>query len=115
MNEVDRTLIVAKLVPGSENQIAQIFSESDAGELPRQMDVQERSLYVLRDLYVHIIDFESEAEQRIKSGQDSAGFRDISERLSRHVRPYDPETWRSPADAMARRFYHWKADEVFDA
>ena len=21
--------------------------------------------------------------------------------------PYDPATWRSPADAMAHRFYHW--------
>ncbi|MGW2492780.1 TcmI family type II polyketide cyclase [Streptomyces sp. NPDC001606] len=23
---------------------------------------------------------------------------------------YDPETWRSPKDAMAQRFYLWKRD-----
>ncbi|PPS91609.1 TcmI family type II polyketide cyclase, partial [Thermobifida fusca] len=22
---------------------------------------------------------------------------------------YDPDTWRSPADAVATRFYHWSA------
>ncbi|WP_165956124.1 TcmI family type II polyketide cyclase [Streptomyces hainanensis] len=27
--------------------------------------------------------------------------------LRPYIDPYDPQTWRSPADAMARRFYHW--------
>ncbi|NUK26932.1 TcmI family type II polyketide cyclase, partial [Streptomyces lunaelactis] len=35
---------------------------------------------------------------------------DISDRLSAFVSPYDPETWRSPKDAMAREFYRWDRD-----
>ena len=37
-------------------------------------------------------------------------FRDVSERLSSYVRAYDPDTWRSPKDAMAQRFYLWERD-----
>ena len=34
--------------------------------------------------------------------------RSISDRLSAYVSPYDPETWRSPKDAMAHEFYRWE-------
>jgi cyclase len=34
----------------------------------------------------------------------------ISEDLKPFVRPYDAATWRSPADAMATSFYHWRAE-----
>jgi cyclase len=34
-------------------------------------------------------------------------FRSVSEELSAYVSAYDPQTWRSPKDAMAHRFYHW--------
>ncbi|MEU4242854.1 TcmI family type II polyketide cyclase [Actinoplanes sp. NPDC026619] len=30
--------------------------------------------------------------------------------MSPYVHPFDPQTWRSPADAMAGRFYSWQAE-----
>ncbi|MCY0962424.1 TcmI family type II polyketide cyclase, partial [Streptomyces sp. H27-H5] len=30
-------------------------------------------------------------------------------RLKPFIGAYDPATWRSPADAMAKRFYDWEA------
>jgi cyclase len=31
----------------------------------------------------------------------------VSVDLKPYIDAYDPATWRSPADAMATRFYHW--------
>lgn len=39
-------------------------------------------------------------------------FKDISDRLTAFVSPYDPQTWRSPKDAMARQFYRWERDST---
>ncbi|MGW0417292.1 TcmI family type II polyketide cyclase [Streptomyces collinus] len=30
--------------------------------------------------------------------------------MTAYVSAYDPETWRSPKDAMAQRFYVWERD-----
>lgn len=35
-------------------------------------------------------------------------FRDLSDRLTAYVSPHNPETWRSPKDAMAQEFYRWE-------
>lgn len=104
---MDRTLIVARIKPDAESDIARIFAASDATDLPRTIGVRERSLYSLGELYVHVIDFDRSAEEAMAVAQRLDGFRDISRRLDPFVSAYDPETWRSPKDAMARRFYHW--------
>lgn len=109
---MDQVLIVARLMPGSEPDVARIFAESDAGSMPHQLRVRERSLYTLKDVYIHSVTFQGDADERMSLAQDTPEFHEISERLSAHVKPYDPDTWRSPADAMARRFYHWTADEA---
>jgi cyclase len=41
--------------------------------------------------------------------RDHPAFEEISRKLSSFVSPYDPRTWRSPVDAMARQFYRWRA------
>ena len=106
-----RTLIVAKIQPGSAPDIARIFADSDATSLPHDLGVAERSLYALDDLYVHLIDFRADGAQAMSELHTHQGFRDISERLARHVSPYRP-AWRSPQDAIADRFYHWQATTI---
>jgi len=101
-----RTLIVAKIQPGSAPDIARIFADSDATSLPHDIGVTERSLYALDDLYVHVIDFHTDGERAMTELHTHPGFRDISARLARHVSPYRP-AWSSPQDAIADRFYHW--------
>jgi hypothetical protein len=57
------------------------------------------------------VEFDGDVSQRMKNAQDTDGFRSISRDLSGHIEPYDPSTWRSPADAMARCFYRWSVDD----
>ncbi|MGC1285305.1 MAG: TcmI family type II polyketide cyclase, partial [Streptosporangiaceae bacterium] len=53
---MSRTLIVARMGQGSEDAVKSIFTESDAGELPRMLGVRERRLYRFHDLYFHSIE-----------------------------------------------------------
>ncbi|MFF9814432.1 TcmI family type II polyketide cyclase [Streptomyces sp. NPDC014006] len=106
------TLIVARMKPGSENDIAQIFADSDRGELPHLVGVSRRSLFQFNDIYLHLIEAEQDPGPAIARLVDHPEFRDVSDRLTPFVSAYDPATWRSPKDAMAHRFYHWDAATV---
>ncbi|MFI2666258.1 TcmI family type II polyketide cyclase [Micromonospora carbonacea] len=103
---MDRSLIVAKVVPDAEERVAEIFAESDATELPRLAGVRHRSLYRLGDLYVHLLETEQPGETAVEGIREHPEFARVSARLRPYVSPYLP-TWRSPRDAMARCFYHW--------
>lgn len=103
---MDRSLIVAKVVPAAEGEVAQIFAESDRTDLPRLVGVRHRSLYRLHDLYVHLIETESPGPAAVESVRHHPEFVRVSERLAPHITPY-LTTWRAPADAMARCFYRW--------
>jgi cyclase len=53
---MEKTLIVARMRPGSEQDIARIFAASDATELPRRIGVRSRTLFRFHDLYMHLIE-----------------------------------------------------------
>jgi cyclase len=108
MDTTDRLLIVARILPGAEPDIARVFADSDATDLPRDLGVRERCLYSLDDLYVHLVDFDRPAAAAMSVATRHPGFRDISARLAPYVIPYR-STWRSPRDAQAHRFYHWQS------
>ncbi|MFJ4603166.1 TcmI family type II polyketide cyclase [Streptomyces griseoluteus] len=103
-------LIVARMAPGSAQDIAKIFAESDRGELPHLVGVRRRSLFQFGDVYMHLVEADSDPAPAIAKVAGHPEFRGISERLSAYVSAYDPETWRSPKDAMAERFYVWERD-----
>ncbi|MFE9441170.1 TcmI family type II polyketide cyclase [Streptomyces sp. NPDC006602] len=105
---MNRSLIIARITPGTEAEVGRVFAASDATDLPREIGVRERSLYSLGDLYVHLVEFDRDTEDAMAVAQQLPGFRDISRQLDPFISAYDPQTWRSPKDAMARRFYHWK-------
>ena len=107
---VKRGVIVAKIKPGAEEKVAEIFAESDRSELPRLAGVQHRSLFVLDDVYVHYVETAEDFEAAVDEIRDHPLFREISTRLDEHITPYNPETWRSPKDATAREFYSWDAE-----
>ncbi|MER6675070.1 TcmI family type II polyketide cyclase [Streptomyces sp. NPDC000983] len=104
------SLIVARMAPGSAPDIAKVFGESDRGELPHLIGVSRRSLFQFGDVYLHLIESERDPEAAIAKAAGHPEFRDISDRLSAYVTAYDPQTWRSPKDAMAQRFYLWERD-----
>jgi cyclase len=107
-----RGVIVARIAPDAREKVAAIFAESDAGELPHLAGVSHRSLFVLDDLYVHLVELDGDLGDRVQSIAQHPLFRQISERLSAHITPYNPETWRSPRDANAVEFYSWDAEDV---
>lgn len=104
------TLIVARMEPGSARDVAHLFDEFDGTEMPHRMGTRRRQLFSYRGLYFHLQDFDSEnGGERIEAARTDPRFVGISEDLKPFITAYDPATWRSPSDAMARRFYHWSA------
>ncbi|MEU2161390.1 TcmI family type II polyketide cyclase [Streptomyces chengbuensis] len=101
-------LIVARMAPDSAHDIARVFEASDRGELPDLVGVTRRSLFQFGDVYLHLIEADRPPGPAVAKVAGHPEFRDISDKLSAYVSAYDPETWRSPKDAMAHEFYRWE-------
>jgi cyclase len=104
-----RTVIVAKIEPGRQQQVAEIFGRSDATSLPHDLGVTGRSLYALDDVYLHVIEFGADPGSALQAAHQLPAFRKISDDLRPYISPYNPATWRSPQDAVATEFYRWHA------
>ncbi|ONI90830.1 polyketide synthase [Actinosynnema sp. ALI-1.44] len=100
------TLIVARMAAGSRDDVARIFGRFDTTEMPRLMGTRRRQLFSYQGLYFHLQDFDTDGGEPIEQAKSHPLFVGISADLQPFIDPYDPETWRSPADAMAHRFYH---------
>jgi hypothetical protein len=99
-------MIIAKMDPRDADEVAAVFGRSDATSMPRDIGVRHRSLFQFHGLYVHLIGFDRPPSESMQIAQSLPAFRAISDELKPYIEPYDPN-WRSPQDAMARRFYHW--------
>ncbi|MFG2783505.1 TcmI family type II polyketide cyclase [Streptomyces prunicolor] len=103
------TLIVARMEPESGPDVARLFGAFDETEMPHLMGTRRRQLFSYRGLYFHLQDFDQDNGGRlIEEAKSDPRFVGISEDLKPFIEAYDPATWRSPADAMATRFYHWE-------
>jgi cyclase len=107
---VKRGAIVARIKPGAEATVAEIFAESDATELPGLAGVRHRSLFILEDVYIHYVEMDDEFTQSVSNVRDHPLFQEISKKLEPYIEPYNPATWKSPRDATAREFYTWDAE-----
>lgn len=104
------TLIVARMNPDLAEDVADVFADFDRTEMPHLMGTRRRQLFRFHGLYFHLQDFDSEdGGERIESAKTEPRFVQVSQDLKPFIEAYDPATWRSPADAMATRFYHWQA------
>ncbi|MDA3645741.1 TcmI family type II polyketide cyclase [Saccharopolyspora indica] len=102
------TLIVARMDPASADEVAGLFAEFDRTELPGMMGTRRRQLFHYRGLYFHLQDFDSDdGGANIERAKTHPLFKNISSDLRPFITAYDPETWRTPSDAMATRFYRW--------
>ncbi len=108
---MSRTLIVARMAEADSEKVAALFAESDAGSLPHRVGVRARTLFRYHGLYFHLIESDHDVDDRIESVRGDRDFRELSAALDPYIRPYDPDTWRSPADAMATAFYQWRRDD----
>jgi cyclase len=106
------TLIVARMAAASGHDVAELFSAFDATDMPGRMGTRRRQLFSYRGLYFHLQDFdENNGGELIEAAKTDPRFVGISQDLKPFIEAYDPKTWRSPADAMASRFYSWEASE----
>ena len=104
------TLIVARMSAHAAEDVSALFAAFDETEMPHRMGTRRRQLFAYRGLYFHLQDFDSEdGGERIEEAKTDPRFVRISDDLKPYIEAYDPATWRSPADAMARRFYDWSA------
>lgn len=105
------TLIVARMEPASADDVASLFRDFDTTEMPHRMGTRRRQLFSYRGLYFHLQDFDGDdGGERIEDSKTDPRFVRISADLKPFIEAYDPATWRSPADAMATRFYDWSAE-----
>lgn len=104
------TLIVARMAPGSAEEVADLFRAFDTTGMPDLMGTRRRQLFEFHGLYFHLQDFDRDnGGELIENARTDPRFVRISDDLKPLIAPYDPRTWRTPADAMARRFYDWTA------
>ncbi len=102
------TLIVARMRPESAADVAALFHEFDRSAMPHRMGTRRRQLFGYHGLYFHLQDFAADnGAAQVEWARADPRFVRISTDLKPFVQPYDPDTWRTPADAMATRFYHW--------
>ncbi|QNP69675.1 TcmI family type II polyketide cyclase [Streptomyces roseirectus] len=105
-----RTLIVARLKPDKADDIAEIFAESDASDLPGMIGVSRRTLFRFHGLYFHLVEADEDITPNLYRARSHPLYHDINTRLAECVEPYDPD-WKEPKDAMAEPFYIWTKDE----
>nr|WSY51604.1 TcmI family type II polyketide cyclase [Streptomyces sp. NBC_00886] len=102
------SLIVARMNAASQHEVARLFGEFDRTEMPHLMGTRRRQLFAYRGLYFHLQDFDTDnGGQLIEQAKNDPRFVQISDDLKPFIEAYDPATWRSPADALAQRFYSW--------
>ncbi|MFE7131010.1 TcmI family type II polyketide cyclase [Streptomyces sp. NPDC057638] len=107
----NRILIVARMTPEKAQEVAALFEASDRTSLPVALGVTRRELFhYQRDLYFHLVEFEGDAARAMAEARVREDFQRLCADLDPLIAPYDPETWRSPADAMATSFYRWSRD-----
>jgi cyclase len=105
------TLIIGRMEPHVSTEVARLFEKFDQTDMPHRMGTKRRELFNFHDLYIHMQDFDDgeNGGSRIANARQDPLFVQISADLKAFLTAYDPATWRSPADAMATRFYHWEA------
>lgn len=109
---MNQTLIVARMAPDDAQNVARIFAESDSTELPGLVGVKRRSLFRFHDLYFHLIESREPLGGLAPEIRRHPLFQQVNSELEQFIEPYDPQTWREPADAMAARFYTWRSADA---
>lgn len=105
------TVIVGRIKPGAEADVARVFARSDAGPLPADLGVTGRWLYSIDDVYVHLLEQDAAAAEATRRHHGSPAFARVMQDLSPYLGPYRPERWRGPKDSLATVFYRWRAQD----
>ncbi|MFG1607880.1 TcmI family type II polyketide cyclase [Actinoplanes sp. NPDC049265] len=90
------------------SEVARLFAESDATDIPVTMGTLRRQLYLWRGIYLHIQDFAEPDPVKVISAVWTEGdprFLQLVDDLTQLIPPYDPA-----GNSLATRFYYWAAE-----
>ena len=60
-----------RMKPGAAPGIAEVFADSDRGELPHLIGVSGRSLFQFGDVYLHLIEADEPPGPRVAAGAEA--------------------------------------------
>jgi cyclase len=101
-------VIIGRLRPNvQKEEIIKAFQLSDNTELPHLIGVSRRSVFLLGDIYVHLIEAEMPLTDVLHVMKDHPLFIDVKQDLDRCVAPVTPELY----PGIAHEIYSWSADE----
>ncbi|MEN2423107.1 TcmI family type II polyketide cyclase [Streptomyces rimosus] len=106
------TIVVNRMAAASIPEVSALFAELDATDFPYRMGTRRRQLFSHHGVYLHIQDFPAEdGGEKIAHAwkEQDPRFVKICRELDPFMHVYDPATWRSTADQLATRFYHWES------
>ncbi|SNS75341.1 Polyketide synthesis cyclase [Geodermatophilus saharensis] len=107
------TVMVQRMRPGSEEDVARVYAESDAGPLSAETGITGRWLYSMEDVVVHLLEQDPVRAAAVRQNHESLrpAFAKVMADLAPYVSPYRPETWQNPRDSVARVFHRWTAPD----
>lgn len=105
-----RALWVLRMKPEHAGAVAELFAEHDRGDMPRSVGLTRRTLFRFHDLYMHLVEADTDMLSRLAAARDRPDFRYINGRLDEYLERYDPEHWRDMRDSMATPFYIWSRE-----
>jgi len=107
------TVIIQRIKPGAEPDVARVFADSDAGQLPIETGVTGRWLYSIDDVFVHLLQQDQATAAAVQENYElhRPALGRIMNDLSPYLSPYRPDTWATARDSVANVFYRWRAED----
>ena len=104
--ETYRGIIVANYKPGSEEKIADAFKRSDETDLPRNIGVMSRHVWVQGEVYVHFVEARRSLPTVLKEYSSDLLFQEVKAELDQYVTLIYPDLPPS-----ARQIYQWRSQD----
>jgi cyclase len=103
-----RGMIIGRLRPGvQKGEIIRAFQESDETELPGLIGVHTRSIFLLGDIYVHLVESTMPLDVVVNAMKDHPLYMDIKQNMDQYVEPLSPDLH----PGIAEEIYCWNAEQ----
>ena len=101
--------MVMRMDAANADAVAAAFAEHDQTSLPREIGANSRTLFRFHDLYMHLIEADTDIMGNLYRARAHPDFQKTNARLSELLAPYSPN-WSELKDSKAEVFYHrsWK-------
>ncbi|GAB3435924.1 TcmI family type II polyketide cyclase [Flindersiella endophytica] len=110
-----RALMVMRMKPENAGPVADIFAKHDQeDEMPHFMGLTRRTLFRHHDLYMHLIEADTNVLPRLYEARKRPDFNDVNTQLAGYLERYRPEQWTELSDSIATPFYTWSPDQGVD-